>query len=240
MKHTVEELLNVVHRHYPRRVPYEDLGRVQTEEDRRLVDARRRAGADCERWLGMLRRLREQFPENEVDNFSVHLATGSHDACYSGSLYLPKTTGEHRHAIELRVSFLVPYYIIYSSRLVDDPEEIEREKTLRVAPPRAVSIFVHDTVYILPAWVGKLIRLVKPELVEPPSVEDKPTRQVICFDLSPDEQPYAAGIAREIEARWGYERMPPEVGNVVVPDVATNLRRLGEGRLYDCLFSDAW
>ncbi|WP_437528971.1 hypothetical protein WME79_46845 [Sorangium sp. So ce726] len=240
MKHAVEELFNVVHRYYPRRVPYEDLRRVQTEEDRRLVDARRRAGVDCERWLGMLRRLREQFPENEVDNFSVHLATGSHDACYSGSLYLPKAIGEYRHEVELRVSFLVPYYIVYSSRLVDDLEEIEREKTLRATPPRAVTILVHDTVYIVPVWVGKLIKLVKPELVEPPSMEDKPTRQIICFDLSPDEQPYAAGIAQEIEATWGYERMPPEVGNVVVLDVATNLRRLGEARLYDCCFSDAW
>jgi hypothetical protein len=63
-----------------------------------------------------------------------------------------------------------------------------------------------------------------------------PTRQIICFELPPDEQPYAAGIAQEIEATWGYERMPPEVGNVVVPDVATNLRRFGEARLYDWLF----
>ncbi|WP_437895666.1 hypothetical protein [Sorangium sp. So ce124] len=240
MKHGVEELFNVAYRYYPRRVPYEDLGRARTEENRRLVEARRLAGANCKRWLGMLRRLREQFPENEVDNFSAHLAMGSHDGCYSGSLYLPKTTEEHRHAIELRVSFLVPYYIVYSSRLVDDFEGIERKKSLRATPPRAVTIFVHDTAYILPAWVGKLIKLDKPELVEPPSMEDKPTRQVISFELSPDEQPYAAGIAQEIEATWGYERMPPEVGNVVVPDVATNLRHLGEARLYDCLFSDAW
>ncbi|WP_437294638.1 hypothetical protein [Sorangium sp. So ce426] len=94
--------------------------------------------------------------------------------------------------------------------------------------------------YILPAWVGKLLRLFGSELVEAPSMEDKPTQRVVSFDLSPDEQPYAAVIAQEIEATWGYERMPPEVGNVVVPDVATNLRRLGEARLYDCLFSDAW
>ncbi|WP_437912482.1 hypothetical protein WME73_35945 [Sorangium sp. So ce302] len=133
-----------------------------------------------------------------------------------------------------------PHAGIYSSRLVEGLEGIERKKSLRATPPRAVTIFVHDTAYILPAWVGKLIKLVKPELVEPPSMEDKPTRQVISFELSPDEQPYAAGIAQEIEATWGYERMPPEVGNVVVPDVATNLRRLGEARLYDCLFSDAW
>ncbi|WP_437737448.1 hypothetical protein [Sorangium sp. So ce1335] len=239
MTHTVEELLDVVYRHYPRRVPYEDPGRVQTEEDRRLVDARRRAGADSERWLGMLRRLREQFPENEIDNLSVHLMTGSHDACYSGSLYLPKVAGEDRHTIEFRVSFLAPYYIVYSSRLVDDPEELERERTLRSTPPRAVTIFVHDTVYILPAWVGKLVRLIKPELIESPSIEDKPTRQVVCFDPSPGEQPYATGIAQEIEATWGYARMPPEIGGVVVPDVATNLRCPGEATLYDCLFSDA-
>jgi hypothetical protein len=37
---------------------------VETEEHQRLVEARRRASADDDRWLGMLRRLGDQFPEN--------------------------------------------------------------------------------------------------------------------------------------------------------------------------------
>jgi hypothetical protein len=67
-----------------------------------------------------------------------------------------------------------------------------------------------------------------------------PTRRDIHLDLSPEEQPYATWLAREIEATWGCARMPPEVGNVIVPDVATNHRRLGQARLYDCLLSDDW
>jgi hypothetical protein len=239
MKHSIEELFEVVYRHYPRGRPCQDLGRMQTEENRRLEDARRRAGAECERWLGMLRRLRERFPESGIDDWSVHLATGRFDACYSGALYLPENAGECRRVIGLKVSFLVPCYIVYRSRLVDAREEVEEREALHATSPRVVTIFVHDTVYVLPAWVGKLIRLVKPELVEPPP-EEPERRQDVSFDLSPDEQPYAAGIAQEIEATWGYVPMPPELGSIIVPDVATDSRPLGQATLYDCLFSDNW
>ena len=47
-------------------------------------------------------------------------------------------------------------------------------------------------------------------------------------------------IVPEIEATYGCEPMPPEVGRVVVPDVATNHRRIGEATLYDCLLNDSW
>ena len=60
------------------------------------------------------------------------------------------------------------------------------------------------------------------------------------FSLSPGEQLYAEHIAREIEATWGYERMPPELEKTIVPDVGTNLRGFGEATLHDCLFSDHW
>jgi hypothetical protein len=66
------------------------------------------------------------------------------------------------------------------------------------------------------------------------------TRRDISFAFTPDEQPYAESIAREIEATYGFERMPPEVGNVIVPDVSVGGRLLGEARLFDCLFSDSW
>jgi hypothetical protein len=243
MKHSIEELIDVVYRYYPRGVSWEDPGHMQTEEHRRLVDARRRAGADCDRWLGMVRRLREQFPENGVDNFSVHLVTG-YGACYSGSLYLPATTGEHWHTVGFKVSILAPYYIVYSERVVDDLAEIERRKARRATPPRYAHFFIHDTMYILPAWIVKLVPACfrNPGWLEPPpeTPEMQPRRQDLSFDLSPEEQPYAAWIAQDIEATWGYERMPPDVGKVKVPGVATDGRLLGTATLYDCLFAENW
>src|SRR5262249_12093676 len=62
-------------------------------------------------------------------------------------------------------------------------------------------------------------------------------RHHVTFDLLPEERPYAEWIAREIEATFGCEPMPPEVGTVFVPDLATP-KLPGEIRLYDCLFSD--
>jgi hypothetical protein len=34
--------------------------------------------------------------------------------------------------------------------------------------------------------------------------------------------------------------MPPEVGKIIVPDVATNLRLMGQATIYDCLLGDDW
>jgi hypothetical protein len=55
----------------------------------------------------------------------------------------------------------------------------------------------------------------------------------------PDERP--AAIAEEIEATYpGYEQIPPEFGNEVVPDVATPVGLMGTATIYVCLFSKVW
>jgi hypothetical protein len=58
---------------------------------------------------------------------------------------------------------------------------------------------------------------------------------------APGEEPAASDIAREIEATYpGYEPIPPELGNEVVPDVAPDPRLLGEATIYECLLAIAW
>jgi hypothetical protein len=58
---------------------------------------------------------------------------------------------------------------------------------------------------------------------------------------APGEEPAASDLAREIEATYvGYEPIPPELGDVVVPDVALDVRLLGEATVYDCLLSTVW
>ena len=55
----------------------------------------------------------------------------------------------------------------------------------------------------------------------------------------PDEIP--AAVAEEIEATYpGYQPIPPELGNEVVPDVAMNVVLMGEATIYMCLFSEVW
>jgi hypothetical protein len=205
----------------------------------------------------MLHRLTEQLPDAHVQNRSLHLSTGTWDACYSGAVHFPD-----RHWLGFLVSFIVPYYIIYSARTVDDPEATEARRALasQVAPePR------RDTADV---YVGNTMTVKRREAMTPEALaaledqerryrevftgktpfapdwrqaEEEPCQpQMITFDFSEDEKPYAAWLAREIEASFGCEHMPPEVGNVIVPDVATNGREIGEARLYDCLFSDQW
>ncbi len=61
------------------------------------------------------------------------------------------------------------------------------------------------------------------------------------FELSPDEVPFAETIAEEIERSFpGHERMPPDIGLTVVPDVQAGSKWFGEATLFTCLFSDTW
>ncbi len=56
----------------------------------------------------------------------------------------------------------------------------------------------------------------------------------------PEEEPVAREIAREIEATYpGYQTIPPEIGNEVVPDVDAGLA-FGTATIYTCLFSSVW
>lgn len=56
----------------------------------------------------------------------------------------------------------------------------------------------------------------------------------------PGEEPAASAIAQQIEATYGYEAIPPEIGDLVVPDVALDTRHMGEATIYDCLLSTQW
>lgn len=63
----------------------------------------------------------------------------------------------------------------------------------------------------------------------------------ISFELSPDEEPFARQIAMEIEATFPeQEVMPSEVGEVVVPGLTEHWWCPGEGRIFDCLFTETW
>ncbi|MDI1432628.1 hypothetical protein [Polyangium sorediatum] len=56
-----------------------------------------------------------------------------------------------------------------------------------------------------------------------------------------EEEPVAREVAREIEATYpGYHKIPPELGNEVVPDVAAGVVGFGEATIDVCLFSEVW
>ena len=57
----------------------------------------------------------------------------------------------------------------------------------------------------------------------------------------PEEEPVAREIAREIEATYpGYQPIPPELENEVVPDVTMVAVSMGEATIGMLLFSIAW
>ncbi|WP_437753701.1 hypothetical protein [Sorangium sp. So ce1389] len=124
MKHNLDELLDIIYRYYPRgisgpdphRIWQDDSRREQTEEHARLVAARIQASKD-ERWHAIWRRISERFPDALLMNRSLHLPAGGADACYSFTIDLPKAP-DHR-TLWFHVSFLAPYYVVYSCRMFD-------------------------------------------------------------------------------------------------------------------------
>ncbi len=132
MKHSAQELIELCYRYYPRGVSDDDPRYKNTEEYQRLATARRQAGAsEEERWRPMLRRLRARFPAFIVQGLSMHLPTGDYDGGYSGQLYLhdPMPEGS-ADSLEFRVSFLAPYYFLFSSRLPEGGQRYEHHLDL--------------------------------------------------------------------------------------------------------------
>lgn len=223
----VDDMIGIVHTYYPRGMARDDPGYEESAEHRRLVAARRQAGKENEAWRTLLRRLGEQFPATSVLDDSLHLSTGSLDAAYSGNVFLsPSLT------VGFLVSFLVPYYVLYSARVVED-----RQVRPPAGGPTRV-IFAGSTCYVLPAWAAKLATLFLGATASPLADDAPPKQTVVAFEFSSEEQSCAALLTQEIEAIWGFERMPPAVGKIIVPDVATDNRGLGEATLYDCLFAE--
>jgi hypothetical protein len=262
MKHSIEELLAAVYRHYPRGIPSYDPSYTQSEEYLRLVAARKAAGAASEPWRAMLRRLGERFPECVARNGSLHLPTGGADAGYCGSLY--RTTpppGEHQHSVDFRASFLVPYYLVFGLRLVDDNAEESGDGPIwfdtethyfgaKSGESPAVAFakrvmeggeepiwFDGDTCYYGEKWRGTIaVAGIKPAKFQRVSKR----RMHHSFTPAPDDQLYWDAVSREIETTFGYEPMPLDIVRTVVPDVMTNLRLFGQATLCDCLMADSW
>jgi hypothetical protein len=100
---------------------------------------------------------------------------------------------------------------------------------------------------VAPAYSARIFRLTEEEPVR--SCEN---RAVLSFHVSllgpyygihdrGDRDGRAAVIASAIEAAYpGYQQIPPEIGNQVVPDVAMDGALMGDATIYICLFSDEW
>jgi len=57
----------------------------------------------------------------------------------------------------------------------------------------------------------------------------------------PEAEPVAREVMREIEATYpGYQRIPPELGDEVVPDLYNPSAYFGVATIYVCLFSMYW
>lgn len=133
MKHSIPQLLETAYAYFPHPPPDEEKTTPEYQQ-RREAHERAGAGESYETWRAMLRRLRTRLneaetPDLEVQNQSVRLLDPNDaplDRCYCGALYLPPRRPEEiNHRISFRVSFVVPYYYLYSIHQVNTPGDFE-------------------------------------------------------------------------------------------------------------------
>jgi hypothetical protein len=127
MKHSTDELFALIHRYYPRGLRRYDPAIPSTEEYRRRIGARRAALAEYPRFRALLARLRARFPGCLVEDQGLYHPLGNFDACHSGKLVLPTLTPQQgQHALYFWSSFLAPYYLLSSERILYVPRGDER------------------------------------------------------------------------------------------------------------------
>jgi hypothetical protein len=234
--HSIANLIQVVHAHFPvgQARPGADPndfpppGFHETEGQRRLIEARKKAGENKSMWSDVLRRISSLLPGYQIVNGSLHLPTGRLDSAYVANVSLPlRKPLQEQHELRLAVSFLVPHFAIAASTCTytagyKKPEPTEPKLTATVAIPEPEVDYV---VYL-------------------PSNGELPTvfpEYEYHFDLDSDEQACAEVIVGVIEEAFpGYTLLPPEVGGVRLPDVITDFKPHGEATIYDCLFTHQW
>ncbi len=241
MTHSIAELIQVVHAHFPvgqaqpgvDRNDFPPPGFYETEGQRRLIEARKKAGENKSMWSDVLRRISSLLPGYQIVNGSLHLPTGRLDSAYVANVSLPLSNPlQEQHELRLAVSFLVPHFAIAASTYTypagyQKPESTATHLTAPVILPADSSI---------PPAVDYVVYL--------PSNSELPTvfpEYEYRFDLAAGEQACAEMIVGVIEEAFpGYTLLPPEVGTVRLPDVITDFKPHGEATIYDCLFTHQW
>lgn len=223
MNRSFEELVSLCYRFYPRGMWDYDPAYKNTAEHRRLIAARLEAWARIEeRWRPLLRLLAERIPESHPEDRSMYLSSGGYDACYCARIVLPPAgSSGGRRVLEFCVSILAPYYVILAQRWSGAKEQTASE-------PDA-SIEADDE-------SGGDTFVMTPEMELASTAEEDDERYEQSFELNAEEEAYAHAIEAEIEAAFpGYEPLPPEVGNRIVPEAMAG-SAIGETKLYHCLF----
>lgn len=116
MTHSIEDLLVVVYRYYPRGLHSFDPAYAASEEHRRLLAMRVEYGQGEKRapWNAMVARLKQRLPGCSISDWT-HLYPHDHDACYRVRVNLRPGDRAFAHDLVGLVSAIVPYYVVYSS-----------------------------------------------------------------------------------------------------------------------------
>ncbi|MEZ4302183.1 MAG: hypothetical protein R3B70_45065 [Polyangiaceae bacterium] len=177
MKHSIAELIDIVYSYFPRGLRGDEPHYRQTPEYLRRMEARIPASTRFGDWCAMLARLRARFPQGlreiGVQNGSPFLASpgaATLDQCFTGALWLPpRDSRESHHELELLVSFVVPYFVIYSSCVVP----LARSFGSRDAEPRISFDLTPDEVPFVGAITEEIVGWVKSSFFKPRKFQDE-------------------------------------------------------------------
>lgn len=174
MKHSTAELINIVYSYFPRGLQGDEAHYKQTPEYSRRMGARIPASERFRDWCAMLARLKARFPDGlreiGVQNGSPFLASptaATLDRCFTGALWLPaRNSQETHHELEFLVSFVVPYYFIFSSSMIP----FDKPDGTRDAEPHISFDFSADEIPFVEAIKEEILRTFPDYEAMPPEV----------------------------------------------------------------------
>lgn len=118
MKHTIEELIGIVYRHYPVGIWDENPTYWSSSEHQRkqtAIDASRQFDP---KWQRVLDGLASRFPECTVEDATHLHHPGNKEVCYYGRLLLPPSPNGLHHIVVGLASILVPYYFLFCETIL--------------------------------------------------------------------------------------------------------------------------
>jgi hypothetical protein len=212
MKHSAQELAAIAYAYFPRASPGQEANYEAPIEAAKRQEAHARASAQYGTWRELCERLEKRFPPSQFPGVSVQ----------NLSLFLQSPT--------IEVTDLA--YCAHLHLATRDAAERDHLLTFRVsfvAPYYSIQSrsIVWTTQYFARLGAG------------PPRRGD--VQSTGTYDLSADEAPFAQVIEEEIDRAFPeHERMSPDVGTLILPDILAGGRMPGEATIFDCLFSTTW
>jgi len=203
------EIRNLIYKYYPKNISSNSLEYEKSQENRRLLHAVQASRSDS-RWLDFINETESKINQQFIDRSTYAIST----PCLKSELAY--NTGKHSYLVSFYCSVIADLYGFKIKNIFIDHEVRKRR----------IDDFSEGE---LQNYLKELkIKSEKHESNNPVMINQYP-EELLTIILS------LVATQKQI---FGYNLLPVELANTVLPDVSTNLKELGKASYFDCIFCD--